>query len=371
MQPISPYPWTRLFEDHPYSPTPAPRPADPPEPPDLTDFDAEAYATAARSMGVSPIAPNPVLEALGALHHARDAAMQQRLDGFRAQATPTYRTPVGDVRVATPFWLDGYAVHPDKQEELRITCKALKLNATETRVLQDGRGTPAQVQRVTQALIDAYGLAGHTGQSIDERIRRTMFDHGIGMDCAGYTAQAFLASRGIDRAHSQLASVSPSSDPLSNLANRGFARVALDAARPGDIVVLDPRMGERYGHCAIVYAARQATDADKQFLRDAAELAWRDAKAHEASDSAAYRDSLARYNTVVQAAATANLRVLVVDSSWGSDHDAHWGGVERRMWWHDPLEGPWVSTNRAGVPLPSATPYDHPVNGVYRPRAEP
>jgi hypothetical protein len=131
MQPIGPYsPWTRthLPDDHPDSPPLAARPTDPPEPPDLTDFDAEAYVIAARSMGVSPIAQNPALEALGAVHHARDAALQQRLDGFRAQATPTYRTPMGDVRVATPFWLGAYPVHPDKQEELRITCKALGLS---------------------------------------------------------------------------------------------------------------------------------------------------------------------------------------------------------------------------------------------------
>jgi hypothetical protein len=348
--------WPDDPRDIPPPPPPATngRPADPPEPPEMPDFDAEAYATAARAMGSAGMPQSPALEALGVLHHTHDLEIQNRLDAFRAQATPTYHTQWGDVQVATPFRLPRYPVTPKAQKELDRACSLLKMSRSEVVVLQLGRGTPAQIQRVTQALIDGGALAPDGG-SLDDRVRRMMSDHGIGMDCAAYVGQGFAASRGVDRAHSQLGTVRFDLDDLSNLQKRDFVQVGIEAARTGDIVALGPPAEREPGHRAIVYAARDATDADRQFLRI----------------RAAHREAQDEEGALVQLAGSGTLRVLVVDSCWGSGQDPLVGGVERRMWWHDPLTGMWASTNASGTPATGKTPYHHPVEGAYRPRNEP
>jgi hypothetical protein len=357
-QPVGPSPQTRWPDDPPDIPPPPPlatngRPPDPPEPPEMPDFDAEAYATAARAMGSAGTPRSPALEALGALHHAHDLEIQRRLDDFRAQATPTYHTPWGDVQVATPFWLRGYPVTEQARSEVTGACTRLGMNGLDTWLVQNGRGTPEQVQRVTQSLIDA-NLLPPDGGSLDERVRKMMNNHGIGMDCAGYVAQAFVASRGVDHAHSQLGSTPIGDEGLSNLGHRGFVQVGIDAARPGDIVVLGLPTNDRYPHRAIVYAARDATEADKQLLRI----------------GAARADAQTR-GALTDLAASGRLRAVVVDSSWGSGHNPLVGGVERRMWWHDPLTGKWASTDVSGTPEIGKNPYGHPFEGVYRPRTEP
>jgi hypothetical protein len=319
----------------------------------MPDFDAEAYATAARAMGSPGTPRSPPLEALGALHHAHDLEIQKRLDAFRAEATPTYHTPSGDVQVATPFWLRAYTVPQQARDAVKGACARLGMNGSDTWLVQNGRGTPEQVRRVTQALIDAGRLPADGG-SLGDRVRKMMTDHGIGMDCAGYVAQSFVASRGVDYAQSPLGSTSIGDEGLFNLGHRGFVQVGIDAARPGDIVALGQPIGDRYPHRAIVYAARDATDADKQFLRI----------------GAARADAQTR-GALMDLAASGRLRAVVVDSCWGSGHNPLVGGVERRMWWHDPLTGKWASTDASGTPEIGNTPYHHPFEGAYRPRNEP
>jgi cell wall-associated NlpC family hydrolase len=293
------------------------------------------------------------------VHHTRDGQVQQRLDGFRSQAIATYHTPSGDLRVAAPFRMSGQPVAPDNLRSVAEVSAHLGLSEVDVARLQAGRGTPEHVQRVTQALIDAGRMppASDTAPSIGARIRLMMYEHGVGFDCAGYVAQAFFASRSIDRAHSQLRDQAPENDQLRDLQSRGFVRVGLDATRPGDIVVLGKPPTDGYGHRVIVYAARNATEDDRAAIRRLV--------LEHTPKSYAQRDLLKRL------ADSASLRVLVVDSSWGNNADPQRGGVERKIWWHSQATGQWAGTDRDGAPVMTAGPYNHPVEGAYRPRNEP
>jgi cell wall-associated NlpC family hydrolase len=361
-QPIGPYaqsPWREDDgESSPSAPPVFPAINDPPEPPELPDVDAQLLARLATFSSSSPNA-SPMVQALATLHRARDAQVQQRLDVFRTQAIAAYHTPSGDVRVAPPFRIGGQPIAPDNQRFVAEAGHRLGLSDADVARLLTGRGTPEQVQAVTQALIDAGRLppASDSAPSIGARIRLMMYQHGVGFDCAGYVAQAFLASRSVDRPHSQLRDLAPENDQLCDLQSRGFVRVDLDATRPGDVIVLGKSPADSYGHRVIVYAARDAT------LDDRATLLRLVLEHRPKMDP--QRDLLKRL------AGSASLRVLVVDSSWGNNGDPQRGGVERKIWWHSQATGQWAGTDPNGAPVMTDGPYNHPVEGAYRPQGEP
>jgi len=95
--------------------------------------------------------------------------------------------------------------------------------------VQSGRGTPEEIHQLTQALIDAQP-PGKIRTPLD--VRELMFDHAIGLDCAGYVQQAYLRAKG--RTASQAGFDSITYENLSGLAQRGYTRItALADVRPG------------------------------------------------------------------------------------------------------------------------------------------
>jgi hypothetical protein len=184
--------------------------------------------------------------------------VQARLDAFLASASPTLQTPAGDVTVRIPFRLPAPASTPvagsAERTAIEAAATALGMNAMGLRTVLLGRGTPAQIHDLAQELIAMGGLPNDS-RPVDVRIREMMERHGLGLDPTAYVRQAFLAATGLTsrQAHFSI----PLAENLSGLQGRGFVRVSVASARPGDIVALGPGPGGARFH-AIVYGVRKA-----------------------------------------------------------------------------------------------------------------
>src|SRR5580700_4978217 len=160
--------------------------------------------------------------------------LAQRLDAFLKLATPTFHTSEGDVSVPIPFRMNSARSAELAQVDGRAATLAhaghnAGLADDEISLVAAGRGTPAQVARVTQELLDEGLLPGGPKATLAQRVREMMFDYRAGLDCAGYAQQAFLAAHGLTRAAAGLRS--PLLENLSGLAQRGYARVSLEDVR--------------------------------------------------------------------------------------------------------------------------------------------
>ncbi len=272
----------------------------------------------------------------------QDTATQKRMNTFLESATPTYHLPAEDgrasvdVKVATPFQMVWTTVVPPgttdettlrfaaheasvkkNDPELKAIGASVGIPSGTVDAIEAGRGTPEQVQTITQALLDANKLPpAEQGEPTDVRVRRMMSNYGVGFDCAGFTQQAFLAAHAITRAQ---AGFDPRimNESLSNLSSRHFSAVAPEDARAGDVVVLGPRdpSSAEPGHRLIVFDRHDATP-----------------------------EELARYCKKGAGAALAAhgpVTVLMVDSSFGASGRPSQGGVQRQTWLYDPVSGRW------------------------------
>jgi hypothetical protein len=240
------------------------------------------------------------------------------------------------------------SANPHQQELTDLGAK-VGLDPTQARIVGEGRGTPQQIQRMTQALIDAGKLPPGSPSDLTNRIRTMMCNYGVGLDCAGYVQQAFLASRGIARSQTGLKKDIENED-LSGLAGKGFKRVPESQIREGDLLILGPPPSSRTGHTLIVRASRIATPQEALAMERQAPHGW-------------------------QNPSPSQLRRIELDSSWGNGGHAEAGGVQRQIFWHDEISGNWMRQTSSGgawlVEPSKAIYYNHPIEGVYRPQQEP
>jgi hypothetical protein len=348
-----------------------PRNPDPPEP--VHDFAAQ---TERPSSGDEENPAPPACGAEGArgpAHHAPEppsaAQIRERLDAFRDRAVGTYRTPVGVALVHAPFRMDGGELSAEDARATRDAARGLGMSEADATRILFGRGRPEEIHGIAQALIDEGALpAAHAGESLADRVRRMMTEHGLGFDCAGYTGQALLASRGWSRPNSPLASVPLVNDDLSNLEGRGFVPTSLEDVRAGDIIALGPDSPGSSGHRVIVYAARDADDQDRGFLVDLARKSLTDADTRrDPREAGRARVRLEQIETFVRQP----LEALVVDSSWGSHGYSQVGGLERHLWLHSRATDEWAWTDAFARVSVTRDPYEHPMRGAYRPHGEP
>lgn len=331
-------------------------------PPPLPDTDAAQVANAVKAaLAAGPLVKHAVVTIrvqAPAVELTLMTPIQRELDAFRERATPTFHTPEGDVRVAIPFRMTvapavARSRAPEDQvfaeRERKVTANASQLVASAGRAglskrdvgdLVSGRSTPETVRRVTQALINAGALPPGTAADLGARIRVLMSDHGIGIDCAGYVQQAFIASRGARPTGFR----EPRNEDLSGLERRGFTRLDVADAAPGDILVLASLQPKEVGHTVVVREVRTARP-------DEAATLSRDAPGWEPPTPSA-------------------VKRLEVDSSWGSAGSALAGGVQRRVWWHDEGRNLWVSHSEGTWKVGSSPYDDHRIEGVYRPSKE-
>ncbi len=310
------------------------------------------------------------------------AETQTRLDAFRESNRSPYSIPSDTpgepariVKVRPQFQMEGGLNDPGGLTPAKgrlqtmanvraaLPPEALKNPALRTAVSASGmgRGTPAQIQQVTQALIDAGKLPPSTGdhQTDQARVRKLQWEFGLGTDCAGYVAQAVTAGAGRDLG---LGGVNRNGDSLQlSLKPENFARINQEPGQPiraraGDIIRLtDPTPGEA-GHWVSVYDHTTMNAEKVSKLRDPAQEFWKGSDANP------------------------EVHVYTLDSSWGAggswnargeQHDV--GGVDRRKWVYNASNHQWGTLDDSVKPntikLSQPGPYDHlPDVKVYRPK---
>jgi len=260
---------------------------------------------------------------------APDPSVQSGLDAFFQSMCGSYHTPTGVVVVPTPFMMGrGYldqrkfkANNDNKRAMARLAVTA-GISQTALDRVQQARGTPDEIHALTQALIDLQpdGMAVDdpvTSVSQPDDVRKLMHQHAIGIDCAGYVQQAYLLATGRTRA--QVGFV-PNilNEALFVLPQRGFARfTSVAALRPGDIIEFNsPPDSDEPGHRTIVFDQRVATDD--------------------------HMNAILAADRGPDFVGKATVRVLEMDSSYGSGGYYRAGGVQRQTWIFNETSQQWA-----------------------------
>ncbi len=326
---------TRNDRLQPYAPPP------PPNKPKPASFDKLDQATAATTPALDP----------ATLAAARDAAMTAKIDQeFNKAAAPyTVTTPGGEkvtVKVPPQFrMVDGFNEHTKASLGTALGPKLSAQLKNEIARATIGRGTPEDVAKITAALIARGELGPVAAKDAPEAIQALQWKYGIGADCAGYVQRAFLAIRGKGPGESErtamgLKAKATDENFASLPTNPKFKRVEVANARPGDIVTLKPPKGDSIGHVVLVRSNKVLTSSE--------------ASAIGLKTGGPYR-------------------ALDVDSSWGAGEAGKGGGVKRQTWIYDEASKSWSTWDPANKKLTNSNdtgPYDHPLDGVYRPKGE-
>jgi hypothetical protein len=245
----------------------------------------------------------------------------------------------------------GFTYHPntDGPELMKALRPASPPVAAAANRVLSGRGTPEDVRLVTQALIDRGKLGPVTEGHESEAIQALQWKYGVGLDCAGYVQRAFFAARGQTGTPAERAALGMSARAVDeNFAhvpnNPKFKSVPISAARAGDLVLLGAPAGESVGHVVLVRSNTPLSQLD------------------------------ATQMGIPAGTFIGPIRRFEVDSSWGAGESGTHGGVQRRTWLFDELTGRWASWNPATKTADFSTekgPYNHPLTGIYRPKADP
>lgn len=270
----------------------------------------------------------------------------QRLDAFRARMTPTYRLPDGrEVRAPSQFHArGGRSPELDGRKLNEALGKGHGISGNMIGRAVSGKGTPEDIRRITQRLLDQGKLPPpEPGETDERRIQRVQWQYGVGVDGPGYTRQAFLASWPSGEAAYGLAN-DPLNEAFGSLArNKAFCHVAPVDARPGDIVVLDKPHPRDVGHEAIVVDRRRIDPSTVPGLSPEGRLHAR------------------------AFAGGAKVEAFKVDSSWGAGKHGLNGGVQRRTWLYNPTTEQWadVDLKTGRVRVNARGPYEHPLAGIF------
>lgn len=279
-------------------------------------------------------------------------------DGTKARATPHFRMTSG---ASGPPGRTGFPeVRADLQKLIQNHDKGLPKDQQlwnpqmyeSIKMVAAGKGTSEQVKMVTDALIKSgefdKAKKAHPGLSDAETIRMMQWDHGVGIDCAGYVSQAFVGVHGGTNKKYGL-QVTNDENLMYLKGNKHFTQVKPDQIKPGDLIALDPPKKNDVGHTVLVRSHRVATPEERNHF------VHMDDGFEKRSDK---------------------IHVYEVDASWGAGASGKLeGGVQRRVFLYNETTGKW---GEAGPPdkdgdfeVKSSTtngPYDHPMNGIYRPK---
>ena len=296
------------------------------------------------------------------LRSGRDAAVQQRLDGFRDRFSGPYVVDGAPVTAKPMFRMNvpaaGNAVSAKAHAgELAQICTKAGIGSA-VGPASVGRCTPEQLVKVTQALIDAGKLpaADEEHKTLENRIRGMQWEWGIGVDCAGYTQQAAANAHG---AAGNVFKANLNGDIFSGMMHdRRFQSVLITAIRSGDVLHLDsPKPGE-VGHNVICYSHSILDDAARAKLGTPPPPLTLDA------DAKAFL------------AGKGPFHAFEVDSSWGAGNGSMVGGFRRDTWVYDEsaFSWAWFPSGKRHLPLqadPMTGPQSELFGGAFRPKEAP
>jgi hypothetical protein len=353
-------------------------------------------ATPVRTSSVTTGSPKPsdtlstTVWGTNALDGSPRSETQKKLDAFKDRYTPEYTVDGQQVQSATPFRMVGGDNQGASEKEMKAADASGEIKGPSSgvafeRIKKDliaakkwdksiegpahrvtvGRGTPEDVKKVTQALIDAGKLPNESETSFtgtvthrkpEERIREMQWRYGIGVDCAGYCAQASPASKGKSAADAGTDKVvyppygllMPSASPAYSRMKPPLAPDGAINAKPGDIVALSDPDPEQPGHFVTVYDNKRMSGADLDKFKAPTQgnRFWNGADGKPAK----------------------NIVVMQTDSSWGASGNPQAGGVERHTWLYNPETKTWAGYDPATKLITPETvgPYGHTVSAVYR-----
>jgi cell wall-associated NlpC family hydrolase len=282
-----------------------------------------------------------------------ETQIQARLDAFMRQAAGPYRIGGAAVQVTPAFRMVGgmnqrSAATYVARIHAELSPEAYRTVAKDLGAVTAGKGSPEQVRRVTQAIIDSP--AGTRYPATEAGVRQLMWDHGVGFDCSGYVHHAFLAARGATTSvvRGRYGLGDPLVSGLQSPSSQVFKRVDPGAVKAGDVMVLT-NGDDGTGHKVIVYARHDVPTGTDMHARIAKALGSR---------------------------TESQFSLIEVDSSWGAGGDAQRGGVDRRLFAYDADSGRWATMAKDdrgqwhAFASSKSGPYDHDLQGIYRPRGE-
>ena len=270
------------------------------------------------------------------LSHA--SAAQAQLDAYRASFTPSYDVGGATVRASGQFRMhggqndanagydDAGAFHPNDPHVRELFSICARAHAAGAMHCLMGCPTASELAHVTQALIHAGKLPAGSG-SVEARIKSMQWQWGIGIDCTDYVRGAALRASGKSSSQVSFQGLpSPATDYFQTAdSNPHLHKVAIAAARPGDVFVLDA-IGD-VGHRAVVYS-------------------------NTVGDAAKISSLASRYGAAVNAfAAGGSVRIVEVDASWSAGSSgAAWGGVRGDTWLYNESTHQWAQINQRVSP---------------------
>jgi hypothetical protein len=289
---------------------------------------------------------------------ARLDPVATKLDQLQATMSGPYSVMHFTIESGTQFRMaSGYnrnnatATSPDGEVLAAVAAKA-GLSSSALVALQQGRGDPGAVVKLTQALIDAGHLSGEKDKSLAAQIHDLQWRFGVGVDCAGYVYQAVVAIHGNP---AKLGLKATGFENFTGLPyNSHFETMAPEKAQAGDIVVLK-------GRGRVTENGQTTFDPGHNLIVRSRSLA------SQTGESVAERWPAAK--AFVE---QARVHVLEVDSAFGAgpkgDVD---GGVRRDVILYNETTKEWCTCRDTRPPKVSVGPVPYgamALTGFFRPK---
>ena len=298
-------------------------------------------------------------------HSARLEAMGKHLDtllreaqgpysvsGISVRATPAFRTRHGESAAQTAAYVRDIqrAVGPKVWRDIAMAAA----HAT------GSRGSLANIKRVTQALLESSRGKAVVAKFKDDpvkAVRSVMVEFGIGLDCRGYAVHGFLAARSVNGVAAPKAKYGFDAGMTPPHTSKRLKSVDIMQTRTGDLLRLlpDAENGHR-DHNVVVRSKRTMSVAAQAPLK----IEGRNI------DPGPLR---------TPGGGATRLTLLSVDSAWGNARrlpdgsyapEPTWGGVERRVWVHNPTTDKWGRVSGARIVETPLGPGNHKQARAYR-----
>jgi hypothetical protein len=281
-----------------------------------------------------------------------DTDLADAMDAFRLSVSGPYTLDGNRLPIVAPQFFMAGGAHRPHSGQLPAAVASSHIPSAVLTHAAAGRVTPDEIHRLMQAFIDAKfpRPADFTSiASVIDTIRMMAWEFELGIDCAGYVQQAFLASRGAKRADFKLKAFNDENlDALS--ARAPFRKVDHRRARTGDLFVLDPPDPQHPpGHTTIVYSHVVAPD--------------------DVTLAQTYGDDAIQL--MANGGSGGPTHLYYVDASWGAGPSGNpEGGVQRRPWYFNEATNEWAHLSGGFRMSTPGRPFGHPLQAVYRPKRE-